>query len=250
MPGVMSWEQMNWLFPDFEKSNLIYHGTDIGNLLSIFRVGLIPRFKIDPSEKHETIYDAHYKHRLACIPDWVDPRKCLFGYINRQRQGHMDRLIDGRVISVSLGIRAEPEITKRIWIACSRFSDLVYCPEEAGYFDTPERKKYFQDTLEVTASQAYWRASLSFEQNLKIRLDHLLPMQGHLELLICVENIYPKLLSLQSFRVKGSEGIREILRQDCEAIFVKTEDKLQNSVDISEELYAICEYARTPTEKE
>ena len=41
MPGVMSWEEMNWLLPDFEETGLIYHGSQPGNLVSIFRNGLV-----------------------------------------------------------------------------------------------------------------------------------------------------------------------------------------------------------------
>lgn len=230
MPGITPWEDMNWLFPDFEISGLIYHGADPSYLQSIFQKGLIPRFLADPSEKHDTIYNTLYKHRAPDIPKWVDPRACLFGYVNRKRQGGTAPISDGQITNVSLGIKAIPQILNDTWVACNRFSDLIYCPQEAGYFDTKARK-------------AYWKSSLSFEDNLKIRLDHLLPLQNHLELLICVKTIPPDLLTLQSFRVKGSDGTREILRIECEPIFEVAEKKLRSGTDISAELSATSQHA-------
>lgn len=249
MPGVMSWEEMNWLLLDFEDTGRIYHGSRPENLLSIFQKGLIPRFRADPTERHETIYEAHYKHRPKFIPDWVDPRHCIFGYMNRARQGGFERIVEGTVNGVVLGISAEDHITERTWIACTRFSDLVYCPKEAGYFDTEEREAYFKDRMEPVSSEAYWKTSLSFSENLKIRLDHLLPMQGHLELLICVEEIRPDLLTLQAFRVSGAAGVRDVLRKDCPEIFQEAEDKLRNHQDISTELEAITGFTSRPKAK-
>ena len=46
MPGVMSWEEMNWLLPDFDETGLIYHGSQPENLVSIFQNGLIPGTKV------------------------------------------------------------------------------------------------------------------------------------------------------------------------------------------------------------
>ncbi len=249
MPGVMSWEEMNWLLPDFEETGLIYHGSQPGNLLSIFQTGIIPRFKVDPTEKHETIYDAHYRHRPDFIPDWVDPRKCTFGYMNRTRQGGFDGIAEGKVNGVTIGISAEDHITERTWVACARFSDMVYCPKEAGYFDTRERGEYFKSILEPTSSEAYWKTSLSFAENLKIRLDHLLPMQADLELLICLEKIRSDLLTLRAFRIKGANGVREILPKDCPDIFHQAEENLRNHQDISDELEAITEYTSKPMKK-
>ena len=132
MPGVMSWEEMNWLLPDFDETGLIYHGTDTENLVSIFQRGLIPRFKEDPTELHHTIYEAHYRHRPDFIPDWVDPRKCIFGYMNRARQGGSDGIVDGKVKGATIGIEATDHVRSWTWTACAQFSDMVYCPEEGG----------------------------------------------------------------------------------------------------------------------
>ena len=40
MPGLISWEEMGWLFPDFRDTGLIYHGTRFEHLPGIFREGL------------------------------------------------------------------------------------------------------------------------------------------------------------------------------------------------------------------
>ena len=88
MPGVMSWEEMNWLLPDFDETGLIYHGSQPENLISIFQNGLIPRYK-SPRDGAETIYNAHYRHRPKSIPDWVDPRQCIF---RLHEQGQARRL--------------------------------------------------------------------------------------------------------------------------------------------------------------
>ena len=146
MPGVMTWEEMNWLLPDFDETGLIYHGGQPENLVSIFQSGLIPQYH-RPSGGHETIYNSHYRYRPGCIPDWVDPRRCIFGYMNRARQGGSCGVVNGKVNGVTIGIEAADHITERTWTACVRFSDMVYCPEEAGYFDTEERKAYFKEKM-------------------------------------------------------------------------------------------------------
>ena len=240
MPGVMSWEEMNWLLPDFDETGLIYHGCQPENLLSIFQNGLIPQFKA-PKDGAETIYNAHRRHRPESIPDWVDPRKCIFGYMNRARQGGFDGIVDGGVNMATIGIETADHITERTWTASFQFSDLVYCPEEAGYFDTEERRAFFENRVEPVSCEAYWKTSLSFDDNLKIRWDHLLTMQKYHELLICTE-IGPELLSLQGFRVKGRNGIREVLRSDLPEVFLKAEEKLRNNAEIVQELKAVTEF--------
>ena len=42
MPGVMTWEEMNWLLPDFDETGLIYHGSQLENLARISRKGSFP----------------------------------------------------------------------------------------------------------------------------------------------------------------------------------------------------------------
>ena len=73
---------MDWLFPDFRDTDLIYHGTRLEHLSAIFRDGLRPGVAKDG---HGSIYDALWRHRPSSIPDWVDPRRCTFGYVNRRR---------------------------------------------------------------------------------------------------------------------------------------------------------------------
>ena len=243
MPGVMTWEEMNWLLPDFDETGLIYHGGQPENLDRIFQKGLIPKFS-RARDGHETIYDSHYRNRPKSIPDWVDPRRCIFGFLNRARQGGYGGIVNGKVNGVTLGIAVTDHISERTWTACVQFSDMVYCPEEAGYFDTEERKAYFKKKMEPVSSKAYWTTSLSFRDNLKIRLDHLLPMQGHHELLICSE-VDPGLLSLQGFRVKGENGTREVVRNDLPEVFLNAEERLRNSMPIVGELEAVGEFCRT-----
>ena len=224
--------------------------------MSIFEKGLIPQFIarrndrqtiIGQRDGHETIYNAHYRHRTKNIPVWVDPRKCIFGYMNRARQGELGDIVAGKVNGVTIGIEATDDITERIWTACVWFSDMVYCPEEAGYLDTSERSEYFKSRMEPVSCTAYWKTSLSFAENLKIRLDHLLTMQNHHELLICVKKVNPEALSLQAFRVKGQNGTREVLRTEFLKTFQDAEEKLRNKLDISEELDAVSEFCRGPS---
>ena len=70
--GIMTWEEMDWMFPDFEETGLIYHYTRVENLASIFQTGLISRYT--KGDDYQTIYEAHYCHRPDHIPDWVNPR--------------------------------------------------------------------------------------------------------------------------------------------------------------------------------
>ena len=108
MPGVMSWEEMNWLLPDFEETGLIYHGSQPGNLVSIFRNGLVHGYN-GPADGHETIYNAHYRHRPRFIPGWVDPRMC-------------------NALRAPLSDPVHVRTTSRsAWTICSRCRDTVSC---------------------------------------------------------------------------------------------------------------------------
>ena len=75
-------------------------------------MGLIPQYN-SPRDRHETIYNAHYRYRPKSIPDWVDPRKCIFGYMNRARQGGSDGIVDGKVSGVTIGIEVADHVRRR-----------------------------------------------------------------------------------------------------------------------------------------
>ena len=59
--------------------------------------------------------------------------------------------------------------------------------------------------------------------------------------MICTE-IDPELLSLQGFRVRGTNGIREVLRSDLREVFLNAEEKLRNNAEIVRELKAVAEF--------
>ena len=231
MPGAMSWEEMDWMFPDYEDTGLIYHGTDMKNLASIFSVGLLPGYR---RPDYETIYNALHRHRPDNIPDWVDPRICLFGYINRKR-------FPSPAGNVVIGCRAGRRIIERTWIGLTDFSNWLYAPAEAGYLDTEELSRYYQTVVEPACAEAYWKMSMSFSDNLRIRHDRLLCTQRSLELLICTE-VAPELLSLQALFIKSSSGVRTIMRPHCIHLFQALEDRLIHGQDTSAEFEAIEEY--------
>ncbi len=233
--GIMTWEEMDWMFPDFEETGLIYHYTRVENLASIFQTGLISRYT--KGDDYQTIYEAHYCHRPDHIPDWVNPRRCIFGYMNQKRGP-----------TTAMGIRAEKRIVERTWTALSLFSDWVYGPKEAGYFDTEELSEYYHKVVEPVFSEAYWKLSMSFWKNLRIRHDRLLYNQKYFELLICLEKIEPDLLSLQSLGVEGPDGKIPALRAECPALFEAVEEKFRRGGDAADELRAIREYAIKDTE--
>ncbi len=241
--GIMEWEQMNWLFPDFEDTNLLYHGANPEALPSIYQEGLVAGHTQDPEDQHHTIYDAHVRHRPPSIPDWVDPRRCIFGYLNRRRHGSTTPLPGGTVTQVFLGIRATKDITDRTWVCCNQFSDWVYCPSEAGYLDSVERRRYYETVIEPTCSGAYWQTSLSFDVNREIRHDQLLMNQGYLELLICVERVPPEQLSVEGIRIKGEADVHEVVRSDFPPQFQIIESRLQDKRSVRDELMGMVKLA-------
>ena len=226
MPGVMSWNDMNWLFPDFRDTGLIYHGTIAENLATIFREGLRPG---PATDDHDTIYNALYRHRPPSVPDWVDPRRCIFGGMNRRRFPANHR---GAII----GIQGVDSIRRRTWFALSQFSDWLYCPREAGYFDTEARTAYYKEVVEPVCARAYWDMSLSFERNLSIRHDELLTTQGFHELLICLERIDAEHLSLQAVTTPGPDPV---LRKTCPGLFHEAETRLKRGQPASEQIKGI-----------
>lgn len=242
MPGMLSWDEMNWMFPDYEETGLIYHGTPVRNLDGIFRDGLIPRRAEDPDDRHDTIYDALHGHRPDFIPKWVDARRCIFAYINRTKF-KIDRVADGAVTGAILGINAERHITERTWVGITRFSDWLYCPEEAGYFDTPDREEYFRAVVEPVCASAYWRMSLPFDENLRLRHDHLLYTQGHVELLVCVKRVDPDLLSLEALKIEGPRDACAVVRNAYADLFRCIESKFREGAVPSSELAEIAALA-------
>lgn len=226
MPGAMTWEEMDWLFPDFGETGLVYHGTRTEYLPSILREGLVPG---KPKDGHETIYEALARHRPASVPSWVDPTHCIFGYMNRKR-------FPANRTQAIIGIRAEDSIITRTWVALSAFSNWLYCPREAGYFDTETRAKFYRRVVEPVCARAYWDMSLSFQENLSVRHDQLLKSQECQELLLCLARIDPDLLSLQALAVPGHDPI---LREASEALFGEIEAKLRDGQDASPELQAV-----------
>ena len=120
--------------------------------------------------------------------------------------------------------------------------------KEAGYFDNPERREYFQETLEPACSEAYWRTSLGFEEHLRVRIDQLLPMQAHLELLICLDHIPSELLSIQAFRLKAGRSIREVVRSEIPGIFEEIEDLFREGSDPEHCLDEVISYAAGESE--
>ncbi len=230
MPGVMSWGEMDWLFPDFRDTGLIYHGTRAEHLPAIFREGLQPGVAKDG---HGTIYDALYRHRPPSVPDWVDPRRCIFGYMNRKR-------FPANKCGAIIGIQCIDSVRQRTWFAVSKFCDWIYCPREAGYFDTEARAAYYKQVVEPVCARAYWDMSLSFETNLSIRHDELLNTQQCQELLICLERIDADYLSLQAVTTPGQDPVLRTMYPD---LFDEAETRLKQGLPVSEQIKAIEEHA-------
>ena len=148
MPGIMSWEEMDWMFPDYEDTGLVYHSTKIDNLVGVFSSGLIPG---NDNSEYGTIYDSLYRYRPDHVPNWVDPRKCVFCWMNMKRFRYR---ASGSVV---LGIRMDPKIVQRTWIGIITFSNWIYGPKEAGYFDTEELSDYYRNIVEPVCAEAYWK---------------------------------------------------------------------------------------------
>ena len=127
-----------------------------------------------------------------------------------------------------MGIRAVDAIIDRTWVGLSAFSDWLYCPREAGYFDTEARAAYYSRVVEPVCARAYWDMSLSFRENLAIRHDKLLPAQPYQELLVCLPRIEPQHLSLEALAVPGSDpmvrAVHSLLFQEAEARLKRAND--------------------------
>ena len=243
MPGMLSWDEMNWLFADFAETGLIYHGTRVGKLQAIFRDGLIARGEPDPEDRHDTIYDALVEFRPSHIPEWVDLRHCIFAMLNRLRE-EARTVTDPVPVSVVLSFAADEAIASRTWVGNTAFSDWLYCPEEAGWLDTPARAAYYRNAIKPNCGRLYWQACLRFEDNLMIRADELLTTREKSELLVCIDRIPPERLSLQALRVKGDEGAATLPRREAPDLFGAAEAALRSGGDAQTELAVIAERCR------
>ena len=94
MPGVMTWEEMNWLLPDFDETGLIYHGGQLENLARIFQEGLIPQYTV----VQEMVMALSTILTTGTGPNpfqtgWIRGR-CIFGFMNRARQGGSGGIVE------------------------------------------------------------------------------------------------------------------------------------------------------------
>ena len=236
---------MRWMYPDFEETGLLYHWTDPVRLPSIFTNGLRANHPdhVNPEENYSRIYEVMWKHRPDDVPDWVDPRHCVFAVMNHRRPDD-EKAPGGKPVVAHVGISVTDEIARRSWVAHTAFADWVYHPEAAGYFDTPERTAFYNDFVEPTCARAYWRTSLSFERNLVVRHDHLQWQVGYVEVLICMDPVPPERLSLESVGVVGQERRACVLRSQCADEFARAEARLRRGEEPTEELDRIADCVR------
>ncbi|WZL74060.1 hypothetical protein QBE52_04775 [Clostridiaceae bacterium 35-E11] len=150
------------LFPDYNESSKIYHVVSITDLKKTMKEGIRYDDKVTYKTKYDGFHQMIDQEKPLWIPNWLIRKKAIFASMNYPK-GHKFHSH-----TAILAITIDP---KRCWIANENRANQIYEPyilqnikefkECTGYLER-EGKKMLKE---------YWETSLSFEENLKIRMD-------------------------------------------------------------------------------
>jgi len=150
------------LFPDYNETKRIYHIVSIIDLERVIKEGIRYNDKKTYKSKYYYFHDFLDAHRTEKIPPWVVRKKAIFGSLNFEK----DHKFHSH--TALLGIKVDPD---KCWIANEDLANHIYEPfilkDVVGF---EECKKYLKD-CGAKILKEYWDTSLSFNENLKYRLD-------------------------------------------------------------------------------
>lgn len=173
------------LFEDYEITKQIYHIVSIHDLENTLLHGL--QFD-DKLSYHTRYYEFHRmidSLKPAEIPSWVIRSKAIFASLNypKEHQFHSHSAI--------LGLKIHPE---KCWIANENCANQIYEP-----FVLQNMKEYapcihYLQREGKELLEKYWKTSLSFEDNLKMRYDQ---KEGYDAEVLVLHNIEPENIELK-----------------------------------------------------
>ena len=149
-------------FDDYSKTGKIYHIAPINDLGRILSDGIKYNDKITYEYKYYNFHRFIDSLKPGYIPDWVKREEAIFATKNYRREPNFCSH------SVVTAFKVDPF---KCWVADENRANQIYEPfvlqgvnllKGAGEYMKTEGKKMIEE---------YWQTSLSFEENLRKRMD-------------------------------------------------------------------------------
>lgn len=149
-------------FDDYFKTGRVYHIAPVNDLGKILSDGIRYDDKITYEYKYYGFHCFIDSLKPGNIPFWVERKKAIFATKNYRREpGFCSH-------SVVMALKIDPT---GCWIANENKANQVYEPFILQGVDFLRGAKEYVETKGAESIKEYWQTSLSFEENLKLRMD-------------------------------------------------------------------------------
>jgi hypothetical protein len=150
------------IFPEYEKTGVIYHIVSLNDLKNVLRQGIQYDDKITYHTKYHDFHKIIDDHRTENIPPWVIREKAIFASLNypKKHKFHSHTAI--------LAIRIDP---LKCWIANENYANAIYEPFILQEIEGFHHCRNYLETEGRNLLLTYWDTSLSFQENLERRYD-------------------------------------------------------------------------------
>ncbi|QEK12963.1 hypothetical protein FQB35_11880 [Crassaminicella thermophila] len=152
------------IFQDYEKTGVIYHIISLPDLKKALKYGIAFDDKVTYKTKYDGFHQLIDAQKPDWIPSWVIRSKSIFASINYPKNHKFHSH------SAVLSIKIDP---KRCWVANENYANQIYEPYMLQNVEEfYECKDYLKKEGKMLLKK-YWETSLSFEENLKVRMDKI-----------------------------------------------------------------------------
>lgn len=150
------------IFPDYSKTQCIYHIISIIDLKKTLKEGIAFDDKATYESKYLDFHNYIDKFKDVNIPNWVVRRKAIFGSMNFKDNHYFH--------SHTAVLKIKPNVD-RCWIANENLANENYEPFILRDLDTVNQLSGYFENVGDDILRDYWSSSLSFIDNLKHRRD-------------------------------------------------------------------------------
>ena len=149
-------------FDDYSKTGKVYHIIPINDLEKILSDGIKYNDKITYEYKYYNFHCFIDSLRPGYIPTWVKREKAIFATKNYRKEPNFCSH------SVVTALKIDPY---RCWIANENKANQIYEPFILQEVNLLEGVREYMETEGRKTIEEYWQTSLSFEENLRKRMD-------------------------------------------------------------------------------
>jgi hypothetical protein len=175
---------INILFKDYSETKVVYHVVTITDLNKILKHGIKFNDKNTYKSKYHEFHSFIDDRKPSSIPQWVIRANAIFASLNftEEHKWHSH--------SALLSIKINEDLC---WICNENIANFLYEPlmlQKTSLFDSAQ---IFIEKNGDRIVEDYWKCSLSFKDNLKLRKDK---MTGYDAEVLILHDILPKDIEL------------------------------------------------------